>query len=113
MMDPNQRQLDLLSQLSQRLAMSLEPQQVAESALRLLIDELGPLRGAFDQSAASKPPSTVRIWPFTKSEAGDARNTAAPINSSGRPQRYDGVRAFTQASKVGLSISAWFISVIM
>eukprot|EP01035_Chromulina_nebulosa_P017465 gene17465-23018_t len=40
----------------------------------------------------------------------EARNTAAPTSSSGLPQRLDGVRAFTQPSKAGSLISAWFMS---
>lgn len=44
-MDSNKRLLNLLSQLSQRLAMSLDPREVAEAALRLLMTELGSLRG--------------------------------------------------------------------
>jgi len=44
-MDSNQRQLDLLNQLSQSLALSLDPREVADTALRLLIAEFGRLRG--------------------------------------------------------------------
>jgi hypothetical protein len=51
------------------------------------------LRGTTDYRAASKPPSTVTIWPLMKFEASDERNTAAPINSRGSPQRPAGVRA--------------------
>ena len=34
---------------------------------------------------ADMPPSTYRIWPLTKSEAGEARNSSAPTSSSGLP----------------------------
>lgn len=40
-MDPNQRQLELLNQLNQRLAWSLDPHEVADTALQLLVTELG------------------------------------------------------------------------
>ena len=39
----------------------------------------------------SSPPSAYKIWPLTKSEASEARNTAGPIRSSDRPQRAAGV----------------------
>lgn len=37
------------------------------------------------------PPSTYKTWPFTKSDASDARNTAGPIKSSGSPHLAAGV----------------------
>src|SRR5229473_174651 len=39
-----------------------------------------------------KPPSTMRSAPVMKSDAGDARNTAAPAVSSGSAKRPAGVR---------------------
>src|SRR6266851_2569755 len=41
---------------------------------------------------ASKPPSTTSNWPVTKLAASEARNTAAPTNSSSLPKRFIGVR---------------------
>ena len=37
------------------------------------------------------PPSTYRMWPLTKSDASEARNTAGPMRSSVVPQRAAGV----------------------
>src|SRR4029077_5374240 len=37
------------------------------------------------------PPSTTRTWPVTKSEALDARKTAAPFKSSSLPKRPRGI----------------------
>ena len=38
---------------------------------------------ALGYSAACQPPSTKSVWPVMKSEAGLARNTAAPTKSKG------------------------------
>jgi len=45
--------------------------------------------------------------------ASEARNTAHPASSSGRPQRFIGVRRFTHETNSALSRSARFISVAM
>ena len=44
------------------------------------------------------PPSTYRIWPFTKLDASEARKTTAPT-APRIAQRPAGVRAFSQASR--------------
>jgi len=43
------------------------------------------------------PPSTGIADPVTKSDAGDARNTAIPAKSAAAPQRRAGVRASTRS----------------
>ncbi len=60
---------------------------------------------------ASRPPSTYRICPLTKSEAGEARKTTAPPSSDGSPQRRAGTRCSSHATNSGLSWRSWFISV--
>ena len=68
-------------------------------------------RRATRHSAARIPPSTYTTWPLTKSDARDARNTAAPTRSSGRPHRPAGVRPRIHASNSGSSASGRVISV--
>ena len=45
------------------------------------------------------PPSTKRVWPFTKEEAAPARKTAATISSCTLLQRRAGVRLASQAER--------------
>src|SRR5690606_4590373 len=70
-----------------------------EFALVVHGDALG--KGSGRQTTALSPPSMVRIWPLTKSEAVEARKTQAPVRSAGVPQRAAGVRALTQPSNFG------------
>ena len=53
-----------------------------------------------------KPPSTGIAVPVTKSEAGEARNTATPAKSSIAPQRAAGVRASTRSCRPPTSTRA-------
>src|SRR5918997_6992023 len=45
---------------------------------------------------ACEPPSTIKIFPVTKSDAFEARKTAAPFKSSSLPNLFSGVE-----SKIG------------
>src|SRR5829696_694545 len=63
------------------------------------------------QTTAVMPPSTNRTCPLTKSEAGEARNTRAPIRSSTLPQRPAGVRPLTHALNSSSSTRALVSSV--
>lgn len=69
--------------------------------LRSVPPAISPGSAACFQSEARIPPSTYRICPVTKSEAREARNTAAPMSSSGLPQRPAGVRCLIQRSNLG------------
>ena len=54
------------------------------------------------------PPSTGMAVPVTKSEAGDARNTAMPAKSAIAPHRAAGVRASTRSCRPPTSTrAAW------
>ena len=61
---------------------------------------------AHDYCMIEKPPSTGKATPVTKSEAGAARNIAAPARSCGSPHRPTGVRALTLSSRPGRSFRA-------
>lgn len=50
---------------------------------------------------AIHPPSTGRITPWIKSEAGDAKKTAAPAISSGFPHRPAGIRPMMDWDRSG------------
>ena len=63
------------------------------------------------QTTTVIPPSTKIVWPLTKSEAGEASQTAGPTRSAVVPQRAAGVRPTTQAVKSASSTSACVISV--
>ena len=54
---------------------------------------------AYGYPITEKPPSTGIAVPVTKSEAGEARNTAMPAKSSMSPQRPAGVRASTRSCR--------------
>ena len=47
----------------------------------------------FARQNAIQPPSTIRFSPVTNIASSEARNSAAPATSSGRPSRGQGVRA--------------------
>src|SRR5712664_2670213 len=57
------------------------------------------------------PPSTTSRWPVTKLAASDARNTAAPANSSSWPNRFIGVRSKNSCPRAVPSSRAAFKSV--
>ena len=59
-------------------------------------------RGRRGQTTADMPPSTYRIWPFTKSDAADARKTTAPASSDGSPQRPAGTRCRQPRVELGV-----------
>src|SRR5437870_2726084 len=61
---------------------------------------------------AKNPPSTASMCPVTKLAASDAKNTAAPTNSSTCPKRRIGVLARNSLERgVPPVRSVWFISV--
>jgi malate synthase len=62
-------------------------------------------------TVAVMPPSTNSVWPLTKADASDARNTAAPISSPTSPQRPAGVRWVSHFENSGSSNSAWLSAV--
>ena len=57
-------------------------------------------------SEAVMPPSTYRIWPFTKLDAGEDKKIAAPTSSSTLPQRPAGVRFSSHAENSTSATSA-------
>ncbi len=61
---------------------------------------------------AVMPPSTYKMWPVTKLDAAEARNTAAPPSSCTSPQRPAGVRLLSHAVKASSATSACVSSVL-
>jgi hypothetical protein len=57
------------------------------------------------------PPSTTIVVPVTKSDARDARNTAAPASSSAWPHRPAGVRNMISSCIAGIVFIGAVISV--
>src|ERR1700730_3674942 len=58
----------------------------------------GPL-----QLAACQPPSTNRVWPLIKSEAGLARKSAAPTKSEGTAKRPSFIRLRNRSPRASFS----------
>lgn len=51
-----------------------------------------------------KPPSTIRVCPMTYAASGDARNSAGPAMSSGRPNLPAGMRSRNAARRFGCPV---------
>lgn len=75
----------------------------------LRLEAIRVLRTDATSIGPSHPPSTGRIAPRTWSEAREARNTAAPAMSVGRPQRFAGMRSRIAADRSG-STRRWSVT---
>ena len=58
---------------------------------------------------ACQPPSTNRVWPVTKSEAGLARNRAAPTRSEGSANRPSTMRLRNRSARASFSRMIWLV----